>query len=206
MKRVIGLIIFAMMVILPTTVNAAGYNWSMKSTQDDSTVTIELSITINNKSYTKIGGNFTLSHLTLDSITPESGWTYEASGNTLTFTNPAGITNGTYKIATIVFKKDGLATENDKCNVTWNGCVDEEGSYICEDQPVTYTETYTCRVVNGKYYGKNGTEVTEAVYNSECVTNPKTGSFLPYIALGTGLVLAGVVFAISRKNNKLYKI
>lgn len=38
------------------------------------------------------------------------------------------------------------------------------------------------------------------------VKNPKTGNALPYAVIGAGIVIAGVVYYVTRKNTKLYKI
>lgn len=38
------------------------------------------------------------------------------------------------------------------------------------------------------------------------VSNPKTGNALPYAVIGAGIVIAGAVYYITRKNTKLYKI
>lgn len=38
------------------------------------------------------------------------------------------------------------------------------------------------------------------------VKNPKTGNALPYAVIGAGIVIAGAVYYVTRKNTKLYKI
>lgn len=208
MKKVIGLIVLAVMVILPMKVNA-GYSFDFKEVaQDDTTLTTEISVTITGTStLSQIGGTLTMKHVTLKSVTvADSKWTNVSSGSTLLFKAASNVGAGTYKIATVVFQKDNTATATDPCYVNWTPCTDETGSFVCGNTPIEIKETYTCKVVDGKYYGKNGAEVTEAVYNSECVSNPQTGNFLPYVVIIAGIALAVGVFTISRKNNKLYKI
>lgn len=208
MKKIIGLIVLAIMVILPMKVNA-GYSFEFKEiAQDDTTLTTEISVTLTGTStLNQIGGNLTMKHVTIKSVTmADAKWTNSSTGSSLLFKSSSSIGAGTYKIATVVFQKDGTATATDPCYVNWIPCVDENGQVNCKDEPIVVTETYVCKVVNGKYYGKSGTEVTEAVYNSECVSNPQTGSFLPYVVIAAGIALAVGVFTVSRKNNKLYKI
>ncbi len=208
MKKVISLIVLAIMVILPIKVNAA-YSFEFKEiAEDDTTLTTEISVTITDSStLSQIGGTLNMHHVTLGSVTMvDSSWANQSSGNTLLFKASSNVGAGTYKIATVVFNKDGNATATDPCYVNWTPCTDETGSFVCGNTPIEITETYVCKVVDGKYYGKNGTVVTEDVYNSECVSNPQTGNFLPYVVIASGIALAAIVFTVSRKNNKLYKI
>lgn len=208
MKKVIGLIVLAIMVILPMNVHA-GYSFEFKETAEtDTTLTAELTVTLTGTStLSKIGGNLTMKHVTLSKIeVADSRFTDASTGNTLLFNSSEKLTAGTYKIATVTFTKDGTATVDDECYVAWTPCVDETGSFVCQDTVVEVEEDLTCKIVDGKYYGKNGTEVTEEVYNSECVSNPQTGNFLPYVVIIAGIALAVGVFTVSRKNNTLYKI
>lgn len=47
---------------------------------------------------------------------------------------------------------------------------------------------------------------TKKVTPDKPVTNPKTGNVLPYAVIVSGLVIAGTVYYVTRKNTKLYKI
>ncbi len=208
MKKVIGLIALALMIILPTKVYA-DYSFEFKEVAEtDTTLTTEISVTITGSStLSQIGGTLTMKHVTLGTVTMASStWQNASSGNMLAFKASSNVGAGTYKIATIVFNKDGSATVTDPCYVNWTPCTDETGSFVCGSTPIEVKEPTTCKVVDGKYYGKNGQEVTEAVYNSECVSNPQTGNFVPYVVILAGIALAVIVFTVSRKNNKLYKI
>ena len=76
----------------------------------------------------------------------------------------------------------------------------------------------TCGVVGNLYFDRNGNNVSEAEYRSSCEgytapepgtdlpNTPDTGSVVPYVAIGGGLVAIGAVYAYSRKKNKVYKI
>lgn len=209
MKRVIGLIVLAMMVVLPMKVNAAldfsGFTCDDKVTAADGTVTKTCYIigkATNGSSISKFSGTLTLQNMSIKEIKASDPWTNYSSGTSLSFTSSTNVSSESFTIATIVFTVDNTA---EKCAVQLIPCYTEDGTYGCGNT-VEVTENYTCKVVDGKYYGKNGVEVTEAVYNSECVTNPQTGSFMPYIVIVAGIALAVGVFTISRKNTKLYKI
>ena len=79
----------------------------------------------------------------------------------------------------------------------------------------------SCQIVtddNGtKYFDNNYKEVTETEFEEACngktppvdtdvPNSPDTGSVIPYIAVGGGLVAIAGVYLYSRKANKVYKI
>ncbi len=66
--------------------------------------------------------------------------------------------------------------------------------------------TNKCKTNNGIYYGKNGTEVTEEVYNKECINNPQTGSFIPITLFIIGIVISLTILVKTFQSNKFYKI
>lgn len=95
------------------------------------------------------------------------------------------------------------------------------------------TVTPVCRQDNGKFYGKDGTEVTEEEYNKQCSKScykgedgtyydkngqltteeqyikecdPETGSFASYAVLAAGAFIALSAITIAKKHNKFYKI
>lgn len=209
MKKVIGLIVLAMMVVIPMRVNAAldfsGFKCDDKVTASDGSVTKTCYIigkATNGSSISKFTGTLTLQNMSIKSITASDPWTDASNGTSLAFNASTNVSSSNFTIATIVFNVDNAA---EKCAVQLVPCYDENGTYGCGNT-VDVTESYTCKVVNGKYYGKNGTEVTADVYEAECVNNPQTGSFVPYVVIVAGIALAVGVFTISRKNTKLYKI
>lgn len=209
MKRVIGLIVLAMMIILPMRVHAAldfsGFRCDDKVTASDGSVTKTCYIVgkaTNGSSISNFTAQLTLQNMSIKSITASSPWTNESTGTNLKFTSSTNVSSDNFTIATIVFNVDNTA---EKCAVQFIPCYDENGTFGCGNT-VDVTESYVCKVVNGKYYGKNGTEVTKEVYEAECMNNPQTGSFVPYVVIIAGIALAVGVFTISRKNTKLYKI
>lgn len=210
MKRVIGLIVLAMMIILPMSVNAAldfsGFRCDDKVTASDGSVTKTCYVVgkaTNGSSISNFTAQLTLQNMSIKSITPSSPWVDNGSNGTqLKFTSSTNVSSDNFTIATIVFNVDNTA---EKCAVQLIPCYDENGTFGCGNT-VEVTESYVCKIVNGKYYGKNGTEVTAEVYEAECMNNPQTGSFVPYVVIIAGIALAVGVFTISRKNTKLYKI
>lgn len=74
-----------------------------------------------------------------------------------------------------------------------------------------------CAVIDNIYFDDSGKTVTEAEYNEVCGNgnttpnnpdepNPETGSVIPYIAVGGGLLAIAGVYLYSRKSSKFYKI
>lgn len=211
MKRVIGIIVLAMMVILPISVNAASGEYEIECSrppEDQSkpwVMTCTISAKLNGASITRFNGELKMGKKikNIKNVTASSPWTYTGqTGSFINFTSPTSMT-GSFTIATIelnveeVSAEEGTLTPAD-CSVYLIPCVDENGSYSCVN-PV-------CKIVDGKYYGKDGNEVTQEVYEAECMNNPQTGSFVPYVVIIAGVALAVGVFTISRKNTKLYKI
>ena len=61
-----------------------------------------------------------------------------------------------------------------------------------------------CREENGKYYGKDGSEITKEQYEKDCI--PKTGSFASYAVLAAGALIALSAITIAKKHNKFYRV
>lgn len=70
--------------------------------------------------------------------------------------------------------------------------------------------------ISGIYFDDNGNEITAEEYQQVCgnttpsdpndVPNSQTGSVVPYVAIGGGLLAVAAVYLFSRKSNKVYKI
>ena len=206
MKKVLGIIVLAMMVVLPMRVNAALDFSGFRCDEVDKTNATKTCYIIgkatNGSSISKFTATLTLQNMSIKSITASSPWTNNSNGTSLEFNATTSVSSDNFTIATIVFDVDNTA---EKCAVQLIPCYDENGTFGCGNT-VEVTESYVCKIVDGKYYGKNGTEVTAEVYETECVNNPQTGSFVPYVGIIAGIALAVGVFTISRKNTKLYKI
>lgn len=149
--------------------------------------------------------NFSFSGTRSD-YTLSSGWTgtitksETGNGIDVKLTHKDGLTAGTRKIvATISLTIADDTPSTEKCEITIEGI---------KSTPETPVETPKCKVVDGKYYDANGVEVSEEAYNAACTTseNPQTGSFLPYTLIIAGLVLAGWLYYVTKKNNKMYQV
>lgn len=220
MKKIISIIALAIMIVIPFNVKAAGdLSVTQECTKDEATRTQTCAFyltTTGDVSLTKFSMNMTLRNLSIKSSANNAPWKTptitpgEVSGSTSKYT--VGLQSDTpvkgtkQKIITIVFELAEGVQAND-CDIKYNICTDETGKFVCGSETVTVEQKKpSCKVENGKWYDKNGKEVTETEYNASCVTNPKTGNFLPYTIVGAGIVLIISVFAITRKNNKMYKI
>ena len=228
MKKVISVIVLAMMVVLPMSVKAdLAFNETVKGKSKDGfycdvTKKDSAGNALEERCYiigratggskiSKFTATLTLQNMSVIAINANTagGWT-DATTNwsaastavNLVFNNSAAIGDAKFTIATIDLK---VNTVGEKCAKQLAPCYDENGNYACGNT-IEITENYVCKVVGGKYYGKNGNEVTAAVYEAECLENPQTGSFVPYVVIIAGIALAVGVFTISRKNTKLYKI
>ena len=207
MKKVISLLVLAIMVIIPMKTNAAldfsGFKCdaAVKGSDGNTTETCYIiGKATNGSSISRFTATLTLTEMSIKSITASSPWTDYSNGTNLSFTASSSVTSDNFTIATIVFNVLGP-----NCKVAFKPCYTEDGKYGCGD-PVETGDKPKCKIVNGTYYGKDGSVVTSAVYNSQCVSNPQTGNFLPYVVIIAGLSLAISVYTISRKNTKLYKI
>ena len=137
----------------------------------------------------------------------QSGWTGTISksstgnGIDIDLTNSTGITAGNRKIvASITLDVASSAPSTDTCLITLE-------TADTPDTPET-PESPKCQIVDGVYYDANGNEVSEEAYNEACTTaeNPQTGSFLPYSLIIIGLALAGWLYYVTKKNNKMYQV
>lgn len=168
-KKFLGFIALAALVILPIKANAASWGLTYPSVNDNegyTTVTVKGTQT----DHTSSAFNVTMELTNMELISYEGvgTWTVTASGTTLSFVSSTPVTDSEFTIATLKFKKIDTAAE---CKVVFR----------CEDQVKTVAPNVT-------------------------PSNPKTGNALPYAVIGTGIVIAGVVYFVTRKNTKLYKI
>ena len=73
--------------------------------------------------------------------------------------------------------------------------------------------------ISGYYFDNNGNSITQEEYVEVCgnttptdpddpndIPNSQTGSVVPYVAIGGGILAIVVVYLFSRKSNKVYKI
>lgn len=69
-------------------------------------------------------------------------------------------------------------------------------------------EAPKCRYdkVNKKYYNTKGEEIKKEDWENQCTDPVPTGSFIPYVAIISGLILAAVTYIITNKKTLLRKI
>jgi hypothetical protein len=209
MKKIISFIVLAIMVILPMGVHAAVSFDILCDPIDYESRTKTCDImgyATDGSGLTKFTGTLELKNLSLKSFTAASPWVDASNGTSLNLSSTTSVTASSFKIATAVFDVSEDVSAESSCEIVLEPCTEVDGTTSCENNPIDVTPTYSCKVVNGTYYGKDGSVVTEEEYNSACVSNPQTGNFLPYVVIGAGIALAAIVFTVSRKNNKLYKI
>ena len=69
-----------------------------------------------------------------------------------------------------------------------------------------------CAKIGDTYLDNTGKEISASEYAAACeskpndVPTPETGSVIPYIAIGGGLVAIALVYFYSRRSNKMYKL
>lgn len=74
-----------------------------------------------------------------------------------------------------------------------------------------------CTQIGNTYFDKSGKIITAEEYNSICgntttddknndVPSPKTGSVVPYVAIGGGLLAVACVYLYTKKSSKFYKL
>jgi len=122
----------------------------------------------------------------------------------------------TYKINFVVNKDkyDELSNNTEvKTDEDINNIINSNGGNKNNDTVVSDTmssltgdSTLKCKIKDGKYYDKNGSEVSKDDYVKQCQNNKKTGLILPTIAITLSLLLLMVIYLKTKKNSKLFKI
>ena len=121
-KKILGFIALAVLVILPIKASAASYGISWTESEVDS----EGYFTVTVKGTQSGGGQ--LSNFSADmtmqnveyvegSITGNGTWTGQVTGSTVVFTSSSPVTDSEFVVGTLKFKKSDTAIEN--CNVTF---------------------------------------------------------------------------------------
>ncbi len=226
MKKFIGLIVLAIMVVLPNHTKAAQYefaiscptkaNGQLEVNWDETGLVgaVQCSLMLKMSSGTTLSemkATFTPADpkiVSLHSVNGSGSWNATFNKNSagtaydivLKSSTPVTGTGTEMELAKVIVDiKKARATDN--CDFAVTPCIGSD----CFPK-IEIEEKNTCKIINGQYYGKNGTIVTEEQYTAECANNPQTGSFVPYMVIFAGIALTTVVYIVSRKNTKLYKI
>ena len=178
MKKLLGYIAFVALLIIPFKVSAAQYGISFTNNGD-----------LNNDGYFTItvkatqSGNSTLtdfsSVMTLTNVT---------------FVPDGTVTNGTWSVS-----QD--ASNPNKLNFSSGVGVTDSNFTVATLKFKKIDTASECKVV----FECEGS--TKTVTPDKTTTeNPTTGAVLPYAVIAVGIVMAGAVYYVTRKNTKLYRI
>lgn len=212
MKKIIGLVIMSLLILIPLNVHATvnvvrnsdGTIPGCSTQGDIITCTIVITDDIGEESITaKLTEKGGAKIIDVTEVN-DSDWSIENKNEsngvwTINLVSP-GVT-GEVDLFTFSYKHSG--TED--CGVS----LAVNGKTVATPQPET--EKKSCKVTEDKdgkktYYDKDLNVITEEKYNEICETKPDTGSTLPYIALGTIAVLAVGAYLATRNKAKMYKI
>ncbi|MBR1413375.1 MAG: hypothetical protein IJ574_01735 [Bacilli bacterium] len=159
MKKILCLIVMVAVMLMPSFIVKAdakfGINCDAKQKQEDGTVTKKCYLKMSTTD--KIDGvkaSLALENVTLKQISAKGSWTNKSNGTSLEFTSGSAVT-GDFVVAEMIFEIDQTATN---CRIA---LIPGDVTFI--------EETYTCAIVDGKYWGKESKIVDEATYNEQCV-------------------------------------
>ncbi len=140
--------------------------------------------------------------------------TGEMVGTNFELVNKEETANG---VAYLLKLKDGVTLSGSTEAITVVANIVDPDKKECE---LDYSpQGLSCVEFGGNYFDKDGNNVSAQEYEASCngtpttPTNPSdvpntpdTGSVIPYIAIGGGLVAILGVYLYTRKSNKVYKI
>lgn len=225
MKKILWLCVFAILATALIPLNAKALSGEIFISKDITMTTtteggkaieidnngestrIYLGANVTEGSLTAIDAHIELknSNFTFDSATKIPGWSgtiaasEEGNGIDIHLTNEGA--TGRKIAATISLEVTSNTPSTEKCEVVM--------TMLEEPAQETPTVTPKCKVENGVYYDANGNQVTEEAYKESCSTpteNPQTGSFLPYTIIVIGLAVAGGLYIVTKKNNKMFNV
>ncbi len=206
-------VIVAMMVIMPNVKAAdAYYNVSVEQSEwkqkDDGTYYITKTFYVEKT----VGGYVYLSLIETYNVDIKSeleGSNFQLLGKRTTDDGMMyllklkdGVTiNGKTEVITVTADIiDPTTEENPKCQLDYSpmglSCLEFEGHYFDTKGNEVSAEDYTAAC--------SGTPTTPS--NPNDVESPDTGSVIPYIAVGGGLIAIAGLYLYSRRSNKVYKI
>ena len=111
----------------------------------------------------------------------------------------------------VVIKKEYILCNNSKtpddptpvkqyCKVVDGKYYDKNGDEVTkEEYDKSCSSLPKCKIVDGTYYDKNGNVVTKEEYDASCASSPKTGVEDYILPLGAVVMLAGAAAIVIRK-------
>lgn len=160
MKKIFMTILIIVAILAPVRVNAAidftGYYCDPKQDLGDGTFYMTCHIVVTStEEINQVSGTLILTNVTLESIKTYDDWTSDngLSSNVSFHANTGH--SGTFTIADLVFTGD---LSDEECEASF---MPDHGSY---EEP----EVLVCAILDGVYYGENGTVVSEEEYYEQC--------------------------------------
>lgn len=158
-KRLFSIIAVIALLLVPNTVFAENRILFGKADgtcepmdQTTRTKVCHMYVTYSGGTISQITGTHTANHMTLDRIEMNGTWSNASEGNNIIFVSSTGVSGTQQLVADFIYNVDSNVTADTDCSAAFE----------------MTTNNYTCTVKNGVYIGKNGTVVSESVYNSEC--------------------------------------
>ena len=160
MRKLFLVFLMVVAVFAPISVNAAvdftGYYCDPKQDLGDGTFYMTCHIVVTStEEINQVSGQLILTNVILESIKTYDDWTSNNGlSSNVEFTASSGHT-GTYTVADLLFTGDLSAEE----------C---EASFMPDSAIYEEPEIHVCKIVDGTYYGEDGTVVTEEEYYEQC--------------------------------------
>ncbi len=186
------------------TFEAGDVSWTYESAEDeaDGVKTWNYYLTVGSVDFEFLYMSLVPTGVDIDAVTP---------GDSFLMVHPSN-DNG---ITTVLLQATGSLNEGDRVLLFTVRTVDQDGAEECllETAPLNLD----CSVnVPGFYFDNDGNEISAEEYAQVCgnvtpddgndVPSPETGSVIPYIAIGGGIVALIAVYLLTRKSSKVYKI
>lgn len=161
MKKILFILLCAIAILVPVKANAAsvsfeGYYCDDKVPLDDGTFYMVCHIVVSAETQINhVSGTLILANVNLESIKMHDDWTNNNGLSTeVDFTSKTAHT-GTFTVADLVYTGD---LSDEYC----------EASFMPDVVDYEKPQNFVCMIVDGVYYGKNGTQVSEVEYYEEC--------------------------------------
>ena len=160
MRKLLLVFLMTIIIFAPVSVNAAvdftGYYCDSKQDLGDGTFYMTCHIVVTStEEINQVKGQLILTNVTLESIKTYDDWTNNNNlSSNVNFTASTGHT-GTYTVADLLFTGDLSA---DEC----------EASFMPDSAVYEEPESHVCMIVDGVYYGEDGTVISEEEYYEQC--------------------------------------
>lgn len=159
MKKLLAVLLVLSAIIIPTNVTAKSYNFGgyycdEKQPLDNGTFYMTCHIVATTDfEVNHIKGKLILKNVTLESIKTSSDWTSNNGLSTNVDFTSASTHSGSFSVADLVFSGN---LSDEECEASFEPIIAEK------------VEKKVCAIIDGEYYGKNGTKVEEETYFEEC--------------------------------------